>query len=143
MTGVLTTEAFLVQVAGGPINGGLWRGRKEAGDLRELSQLSALAHQAILSCGEESSSAARGPLIILGFIICSFLQLLLADLCRRLPWSTTTTRPLRKCSYEVISDEGGAGLLNDMGHLAGKSTDGLCLTGRFLFDKNLLYEEQH
>jgi hypothetical protein len=29
----------------------------------------------------------------------------------------------------VISDEGGAGLLNDMGHLAGKSTDGLCLTG--------------
>jgi hypothetical protein len=52
------------------------------------------------------------------------------DLCRRRPWSmTTTTRPLRKCSYKVISDEGGAGLLNDMGHLAGKSTtNGLFLT---------------
>jgi hypothetical protein len=111
---------------------GVWRGRKEAGDLRELSQLSALAHQAILSCGEESSSAAHGPLI-LGFVICRFLQLLLVHLCRRLHWSTTTTRPLRKCSYKVISDEGGAGLLNDIGPLAGKSTDGLFLTGANFF----------
>ena len=105
MTGVLTTETFLVQVAGGQSMvgyGGVERRLVIFGKYR--SYHTALAHQAILSCGEELSSAARGPLI-LGFIICRFLQSLLVDLCRRRPWSmTTTTRPLRKCSYKLYGN---------------------------------------
>jgi hypothetical protein len=101
---MLTTETFLVRVAGDQSMVGYGGVERRLVIFGKYHSSLALAHQAILSCGEELSSAARGPLI-LAFIICRFLQSLLVDLCQRRSWSmTTTTRPLQKCSYQLYGN---------------------------------------